>query len=198
MLSPADLGTALARIKLVTVRGPWWRVVAFRHLLKSPAQPLWAAGSKIEGARFTPKGGFDSLYLAGDPVTALAEVNSLVLLPGGPISIPSPPCTLLAVQGVVSRVLDLTHADTLKTLGTTAEEMTAPWILVTRPPTQMLAQAAYNCGRVAGIRYGSAKHRGKKNLMVFTDRLLSAPGDFLEVHDPDGHLTQRIGANRGA
>ena len=197
MLPPADLGAALAQIKLVTVRGPWWRIVAFRHLLRSPSQPLWAAGSKIEGARFTPKGGFDSLYLAGDPVTALAEVNSLVILPGGPVPVPSPPCTLLAVQGVVSRVLDITQADILEALGTTETEMTAPWILVAQSPTQLLAQAAYNSGRIAGIRYGSAKHRGKKNLVVFPDRLESATGDFLEVHDPSGHLTQRIGANRG-
>jgi hypothetical protein len=93
MLPPPVLCAVLAKLKLVTVHGPWWRVVAFRFLLKKPADPLYAAGSKIDGARFTPKDGFDSLYLTGDQVTALAEVNSLVLLPGGPKSVPIPPCT---------------------------------------------------------------------------------------------------------
>ncbi len=193
MLSSDDLPFALARIQLATVRGPWSRIVAFRHLLKFPAQPLWAAGSKMEGARFTPKGSFDSLYLSSDPVTALAEVNGLVILPGGPIPIPSPPFTLFTVNGIIHRVLDLTNPETLKTLDTTSEEMTSPWIFQDRPPTQILAQAAYNSERVAGIRYHSAKHRGQNNLVVFPDRLHPASGDFLEVHDPHGHLFQRIG-----
>jgi hypothetical protein len=29
-----------------------------------PPQPLWGGASQIRGARFTPKGGFDSIYLA--------------------------------------------------------------------------------------------------------------------------------------
>ncbi len=127
MLPPPVLCAVLAKLKLVTVHGPWWRVVAFRFLLKKPADPLYAAGSKIDGARFTPKDGFDSLYLTGDQVTALAEVNSLVLLPGGPKSVPIPPCTLFAVEGVVSRVLDLTDAATLAALGTDEQEMTGPY-----------------------------------------------------------------------
>ncbi len=194
MLTLPALNAAFSKLKLVTVHGPWWRIVAFRHLLKKPADPLYAAGSKIDGARFTPKGSFDSLYLAGDQVTALAEVNGLVLLPAGPLSVPTPPCTLFAVNGVVSRVLDLTDAATLAALGTNEQEMTGAWAQVANAPTQVLAQAAYDSGLVAGIQYGSAKHHGKKNVVVIPERLKAPAPDYLEVHDPDGNLAQRIGA----
>ena len=59
MLAPAALAAALSSLDLVAVHGPWWRVVEFRHLLKAPAEPLWAGGSKVDGARFTPQGSFD-------------------------------------------------------------------------------------------------------------------------------------------
>jgi len=130
MLQSPGLDGAIPKLKLATVQGPWWRIVAFRHLLKSPPQPLWAAGSKIDGARFTPKGSFDSLYLARDQVTALAEVNGLVLLPAGPHSVPTPPCTLFVVNGIVSRVLDLTDAATLAALGSNEQEVTGSWAKV--------------------------------------------------------------------
>lgn len=193
MLRPPELNAALAKLQLVTVHGPWWRIVAFRYLLKKPAKPLYAAGSKIDGARFTPKGSFDSLYLAGDQVTALAEVNSLVLVPGGPLPVPAPPCTLFAVKGIVTRVLDLTDATTRAMLGTDEQEMTGAWAKVPNPPTQLLAQAGYDSGLIAGIQYGSAKHPGKKNIVVFPERLTPPAPDYLEVHDPDGNLLQRIG-----
>ena len=96
MLPSPELPAALVKLRLVTIHGPWWRTVAFRYLLAKPAQPLYAAGSKMSGARFTPKGSFDSLYLAGDPVTALAEVSGLVMLPAGPHPVPTPPCTSFA------------------------------------------------------------------------------------------------------
>ena len=63
-----------------------------------------------------------------------------------------------------------------------------------RPPTQVLAQAAYDSGGIAGIRYPSAKYPGGVNLVVFPDRLAGSPADYLEAYDPDGHLAQRLGS----
>jgi len=194
MLEPPALGAALLRLKLMAIHGPWWRAIALRHVLKTRVLPLWAAGSKIEGARFTPKGGFDSLYLCSDPVTALAEVNGLVMLSAGPLPLLTPPITLYAVNGIVTRVLDLTDAATRSALGTNEQEMTGSWSKVLNPPTQALARAAYDSGRIAGIQYGSAKNQPHKNLVVFPDRFTTVAPDYLEVHDPDGSLTQRIGA----
>jgi hypothetical protein len=51
----------------------------------------------------------------------------------------------------------------------------------------------YDSGRIAGIKYASAKHPGGLNLVVFPDRIPVAAGNFLEVYDPHGNLAQRLG-----
>ena len=81
----------------------------------------------------------------------------------------------------------------LAALGTTEQEMTGPWVKSPRPPTQWLGQFAYDSGRIAGIKYASAKHPGGLNLVAFPDRIPATAGNFLEVHDPHGKLAQRIG-----
>ena len=200
MLAAADLAVALPTAKLLAVHGPWSRTIGYRHLLgpppgaTGPPQPLWGGAAKLFGARFTPKGGFDSIYLADDPITALTEVSALVTLPGGPVPLRSAPLVIITADGVVSRVLDLTDAATLTLLGTNEQEITGTWAKVARPPTQILAQTAYDSGNIAGFRYPSAKHSGGVNLVVFPDRLTASPSDYLEAYDPDGHLAQRLGA----
>jgi RES domain-containing protein len=193
MLQGADLTAALSKIKRVAVHGPWYRIVPFRYLITTPPTPLFAAGSKFSGARFTPPGSFDSLYMATDEITALAEVNALLIQPGGPVSIMKEPNTILSVDGIITRVIDLTAPASQTMLSTNGQEMTGNWFAVPNPPTQTLAQAAYDLGDVAGIQYGSAKNPGQKNLAVFTDRLGPPAPDYLEVHDPHGNLTVRIG-----
>lgn len=200
MLPVVQLAAALPTAKLRAVHGPWSRCVGYRHLLGPPPgaaggtpQPLWGGAAKLAGARFTPKGGFDSLYLASDPVTALTEVSALVALPGGPAPVFAAPLVIVSVDGVVSRVLDLTDAATLVLLGTNEQEITGAWVKVAQPPTQTLAQAAYDGGSIAGILYPSAKHPGGSNLVVFPDRLVVAPTDYLETYDPAGNLPQRLG-----
>lgn len=199
MLTGAPLRTALSRVRLIAVHGPWSRTIGFRHVLrappgmKGPPQPLWGGAAALHGARFTPKGAFDSLYLAGEPVTALLEVQALVTVPGGAVALRTAPWTLVTVDGVVSRVLDLTDPSILKTLATNEQEMTGPWVKLARPPTQDLGLAAYKSGKIAGIKYPSAKHPGGTNLVVFPDRLVPPSTDYLEVFDPHGNLSQRIG-----
>lgn len=79
--------------------------------------------SKINGAGFTPQGGYDSVYLASDPITAQAEVQAIMLLPGGPTPVQTPPLTVLSIAGVVSQVLDLTDPPTLTMLETNEQEV---------------------------------------------------------------------------
>lgn len=98
------------------------------------------------------------------------------------------------MDGVVSRVLDLTDAATLALLGTNEQEITGTWVKMATPPTQVLAQAAYDGGGIAGILYPSAKYPGGSNLVVFADRLVAAPTDYLETYDPAGNLPQRLGS----
>ena len=112
MLPPAQIADALSTIKLVSAHGPWSRAVGYRYLLNpppgmtGPPQPLWGGSARIAGARFTPKGSFDSIYLAYDPITAFIEISALLLLPGGPVPIRSAPWVIVTVDGVDLEVYD--------------------------------------------------------------------------------------------
>jgi RES domain-containing protein len=199
MLPSRQLAAALAKIPLASARGPWSRAIGYRYLLSpppgltGPPQPLWGGAAKLAGARFTPKGGFDSIYLAHDPVTAFLEVSALLLLPGGPLPVRTAPWVVVTVDGMLSSVLDLTQAATLTALGTNEREVTGTWATTPHPPTQLLGRLAYDSARIAGIKYASTKHPGGLNLVVFPDRLPAAAGSFLQVHDPHGNLAQRLG-----
>lgn len=199
MLPRPQLAAVLAKARLISVHGPWSRAIGYRHLLgpppgrSGPPQPLWGGAAKLAGARFTPQGGFDSIYLANDPVTAFVEVSALIVLPGGPVPVRSAPWVVVSVDGIMNKVLDLTHSSTLAALGTTAQEVTGNWVTTRNPPTQLLGQVAYDSRRIAGIQYASAKRPGVVNLVVFPDRITIAAGNHLEVYDPHGNLAQRIG-----
>lgn len=180
MLQGSRLKAALARVKPVAVHGPWWRLISYRHLLPPPRggcapRPLWGGAARLHGARFTPPGGFDSIYLAGDPITALMEVQSLVLLPRGTVGVKEAPSTLLAIDGVVSAVLDLTDPSVLKLLGTNEQEMTGIWSGVGSPPTHRLGEVVFQTGAFAGMSYGSARYPAGNNLVVFAERLRRSP-----------------------
>jgi RES domain-containing protein len=198
MLPRPQLAAALHRIVLVSARGPWSRTIGYCHLLgpppgqTGPPQPLWGGAAKTVGARFTPIGRFDSIYLAHDPITAFIEVSALIFLPGGPTPVRSGPWVVIGVDGILNGLLDLTDPATLADLGTTAQEMTGTWATIPHPPTQLLGKLAYDSGHIVGIRYASAKHPGGINLVVFPDRVAVATGNYLEVYDPHGHLAQRI------
>lgn len=199
MLPPKALGPAVQNAKLIGAHGPWTRVVAFHHLLGPPpgmfgrVQPLWGGASRINGARFTPRGSFDSVYLASDSATGLAEVQALAFLASGHFHPITPPWVVMSVDGQVSGVLDLTDAPTLTLLGTSTQEITGSWQLAPSPPTQLLAQTVYNNGAIVGIQYPSAKNiPAGVNLVVFPDRLRLTRTDFLEVVDPNGNLNQRL------
>ena len=197
MLPPAQIADALSTIKLVSAHGPWSRAVGYRFLLNPPTgmagapQPLWGGSARIAGARFTPKAASTPsilLTIRSRP----SSKSALLLLPGGPVPIRSAPWVVVSVDGVVSNILDLTDASTLLALGTTEQEMAGAWVRAARPPTQALAQAAYGSGRIAGIKYGSAKRPGGLNLVVFPGRISVSPANYLEVYDPHGNLAQRI------
>jgi RES domain-containing protein len=198
MLPPLQLAAALANARLISAHGPWSRAIGYRYLLgpppgqTGPPQPLWGGAAGLAGARFTPRGGFDSIYLANDPITAFIEVSALVLLPGGPVPVRSAPWVVVSVDGIINNLLNLTDPASLTALGTTAQEMTGSWVTTPHPPTQLLGQLAYDSGRIAGIQYASAKHPGGVNLVVFPDRITIAAGDYLQTFDPHGNLAQRL------
>ena len=198
MLPPLQLAAALANAPLISAHGPWSRAIGYRYLLgpppgqTGPPQPLWGGAAGFAGARFTPQGGFDSIYLANDPITAFVEVSALVLLPGGPVPVRSAPWVVVSVDGILNHLLDLTDPATLTALGTTAQEVTGTWAALPHPPTQLLGQLAYDSGHIAGLKYASAKHPGGMNFVIFPDRISRASGSYLEVYDPHGNIAQRL------
>lgn len=200
MLPRPELVAALSTVKLTSAHGPWSRAIGYRFLLGpppglvGPARPLWGGAASLVGARFTPPGGSDTIYLAEDPITAFVEVSALILLPGDPVPIRAAPWVVISVDGILNNVLDLTDPSTLTALDTTAQEMTGTWAAAPQPPTQILGQLAFDSGRISGIKYASAKRPGGLNLAVFPDRIVVAAGNYLEVFDPHGNLAQRIGS----
>ena len=153
MDTPDRLRKVLPTLPRITIHGLWSRAIGF-HLLNAPPpgapagtspQPLWPGGPASNGARFTPKGGFNSLYLADDPVTALHEVVSVFSHPHGPsITIRTSPWVVVAVDGVLSNIVDLTDAAVQRQLGTTTAELTGEWAYTQSvsgiAPTQILGQ----------------------------------------------------------
>jgi len=181
------------------------RAVA-HHLISGPPpgapagsrpQPLWPAGSSRFGARFTPKGGHPSVYLASDPHTALKEVNAIFQIPNGPIvAIPASPYTLVQVNVMlVDNVLDLCDPTICVLLSTSTQELTGDWRYMMGtggvPPTHRLAIAAHASNRISAIVAHSSKHvGGGKTLAVFANRLTA--GNSIEVFDQTGLLNQRL------
>jgi RES domain-containing protein len=165
----------------------------------SPPQPLWPGGASRRGARYTSIGGTNSLYLAPDPVTALAEVRA-VSPPDLRANGPHDPLTVVAVEVDLPNVVDLCDTRIRKVLGITRAELVAPWLRAQArywqgkgalPPTQALGAAAAATGSILGLRYPSARRQGARNLVVFTDRLAGLGGSLTTV-DASGRLLQRL------
>lgn len=206
MLAEAELRQVLPTLPTRVVHGPWYRAVGYAVLQGPPSeappgsspQPLWPGGPKGKGARFTPKGGFDSIYVASDPDTAFAESNRVFLVPGGPtFPLRSAPTVTLTIDGIIVEVLDLADATILANLGTSIAELTGDWRYTQStgaiPPTQLLATVAYESQTVHGLLYISAKNPEQgRNLVVFTDRFGCGQACSLEVYDPSGQLYQRF------
>jgi RES domain-containing protein len=207
MLGAAALERVLLALPTRPVHGPWFRIVDYAALqgpppgaeAGSPAQPLWPGGPKRHGARFTPRGRFDTIYLASDPVTAFLESNRGFLLPDGPMfPLRAGPTVVLTIDGVIADTLDLTEPSIQQQLGTTLAELTGDWRYTQRvggiPPTQLLAGIAHETATIHALLYRSAKNPDQgTNLAVFTERFGSGGPCYLEVHDPSGRLYQRFG-----
>lgn len=210
MLSPQELQKLLPTLPRQSVPGPWTRVLAHKYTVLTPPgspagtlpDPLWSGGASIRGARFTPIGGFESIYLATDPITALLEVSLVFQNPNAPpFTMATPPWVIFAVVGVVTETLDLCDASIQSTLNTTMQELTGDWSYSQSlylnnqgpiPPTQVLGQAAYDSGMFTGIRYPSAKQPQSSCLLVFPNRIALNGQTYLNVYDPNGFLQGQL------
>ncbi len=159
--------------------------------------PLFAEGPPTAGARFTPRGGMPSLYLASDRSTADLEANQAYLLVQqiNPAAVPGPPATVLLTARVqLDAMLDVTEPSVQALLDTTPAELTSPWRTLQprgqRAPTQDLGAAVHQTRRAQAIWYPSAVSGGRQCIVVFTDLL--TPTSFIEIYDPGTVLARRI------
>jgi RES domain-containing protein len=202
MLEERDLTAALRRIRPQTAHGFYSRFVAFRHLSRvyelpdAGRSPLWGLGSKLYGGRFTPKETFETIYLAEDPVTAMAEVSGVLYSAQEPMPrTVQPPLVLITVEGILLRVLDLTVPRVQSALGTNGQELTGAWrhIQTTgrQAPTQTLGRLCHQSGRFEAIRFPSSKSTPNGVCVaVFIERL--RPPSVIKVFDPYGGLAQQL------
>jgi len=204
MLDEISLEVAVTQLIGVARSGTFSRCVGYHHLAATQPshgssarpQPLWGIGSKRFGGRFTPRNSFETICLAEDPVTALAEVSAVLLNPGGGvITLRSLPWVTVTVQGTLLAVLDVSNMGIQAKLGTTSQELTGEWRYTQagggEAPTQLLGRVCHKTALFDAIRYPSSKNLpAGRCLAVFTDRL-KGPA-YLEVYDPNGHLAQRL------
>ncbi|MCH8488284.1 MAG: RES family NAD+ phosphorylase [Candidatus Cyclonatronum sp.] len=177
MLPESELRNKLAVCPLGRFQGRLWREIHTEHILDANPRPLYAEGPVKSGARFTPKGGFRTLYLSFDRLTASLEIQaSFRKYDGSLIDLADRPTTILPVDADLDSVLDFTNADTLDLLNTNISELTGEWRyaqLTSEAVTQILGRAAFESGRIKAMKYRSAKDpRHGLCLAVFIDRLV--------------------------
>jgi RES domain-containing protein len=199
VLSEAELRRALRRVPLIVADGPFHRFVDLWFVHQNLAggkktEVLAGLGAKMLGGRFTPRGAFETLYVATTAATARIEAESRITA-SGVADAPSKPYVHFVVRGRLQKVLDLTDAGVLATLKTTEDEMTGPWILGQvqgdEAPTQILGRVVHAVRRIEAILFPSSKDRPEgRCLAVLPDRLKR--GSFLEIVDETGLVKERL------
>jgi RES domain-containing protein len=198
MLPVAQLQFALAAVPAIEYQRNLFRVVRQRFL----GSPLSTVGASRFGARFTPIGGPDMLYLAEDPLTAFVEYHQQALTTihthDDPFIARFATAGTIVPQVVLAhgRVLDLTRQEVRHALGTDLVELTAPWrgtAAPVLPPTQTIGQEAFNSGLFDAIRYPSVRNPNGVCLTVFVTRLVAGGPGYIDLDDSaHGGPKQRI------
>lgn len=168
------LGRALGRC--TALLRPWsgvmYRTTGIEYANRSDL--LSGLGSKLHGARWTPKGGFPAVYGSLDPQAALLES----LGTGGRYGIAYEqrmPLVMVAVDVEVERMLDLTLPGVRKTLRVSRERMLEEdWETRQGAGEEALTQAVARLTLAAGIQaifVPSARFEGANNLVIFPETL---------------------------
>jgi RES domain-containing protein len=147
------------------------------------ADLLSGAGSKLYGARWTPRGAFPAAYGSLDPQTALLEA----LGTGDRYGVPYEkrmPLVMVAVNVNLERLLDLTLPVVRRALRVSFKAMLEEdWEGHQQRGTEALTQAVARLARELGIQallVPSARLKGKRNLVIFPDKL---PSGSLKIHN---------------
>lgn len=167
--------------------GTWYRAIPphFLSSALSTAHTATVASRFSDGSLATPA--FPVLYLAETNVLALFEVGALFgspMTPGGLVSHPRKPVTVLNVNVTLHRVADLTKRGQQSVFTTNAQELTGDWrgyklrgpatsvkVPVGRAPTQRLGAALYAVPNLEGFLTVSARLPDQMVLVIFPDKL---------------------------
>ncbi len=109
MLPLAQLQALIPTLPTQAIALVGFRAITFASLVGHPqVNPLYAAGAAQNGARYTPIGGPDSIYVAEDPLTALAEVgqfSALIAAHHPNQLVAQPPTMVLSIETTLASVL---------------------------------------------------------------------------------------------
>jgi RES domain-containing protein len=190
MLRRDALVVAVQRLPTRPLEGVAFRLILARYA----ATALSSIGSLRTGGRYNLRGHFEALYLASSPITALREVEVLVETADGLRGVKGPPRILLSVEYSLRSVVDLTGGTVHELLGTTVDELCAPWRPVNAAgqvaPTQLLGEVIHDDGSAEALRAPSARDPSTENLAVFPDRLRA--GSSLRVFDDSGLIDAHL------
>ncbi len=193
MLTEKELLYHLSSCPLSRVQKRLWRELNTEYILEANPKPLYSEGPVKSGARFTPKGGFRTLYLSYARLTASLEIqSSFKKNDGSLIDLADRPTTILPVDVDIDSVLDLTDDSLVQMLKTNYSELTGEWRysqISSIAITQVLGRAAFNTNRIKAIKYRSAKDpQHGVCLAVFIDRLVKGD-DRIECVDNSTKLS---------
>jgi RES domain-containing protein len=194
-----ELARVLKRVRLVRVDGPFHRFadlwfVHQRLAARRETEFLSGLGAKMNGGRFTPRGAFETLYVATTAETARIEAESRLTV-SGVISSPTKPYVHFMVSGRLQRVLDLTDDSVLRALQTTTDQISTPWVMEQvqgrEALTQLLGRTVHAAARIEAILFASSKDRPYgRCLAIFPDRLRR--GSELEIVDDTGLVRDKL------
>jgi RES domain-containing protein len=159
--------------------GTAWRCV-MKEFAGGGRNPLSGKGAERNGARFTKKGAFPTLYISEDKATCISEFYYYFEA----VEFPRPSADqiiCLEVRYAVTDVLDLTTPEQLDNCNLTLAQLHEEWRKITieggTSSTQRLGETFHRY--LGGIRYPSARRKGGTNLALFPDNY--SPANFVKV-----------------
>jgi RES domain-containing protein len=199
VLSEDELKRALRRVPLIGADGPFHRFVDLWFVHQNLAggrktEVLAGLGAKMIGGRFTPRGAFETLYVATSAETARIEAESRITA-SGVVGSPTKPYVHFVIRGQLQMILDLNDPSVLQALKTTVEEIVAPWVMDQthgrEARTQVLGRVVHTIRKIEAILFPSSKDRPEgRCLAVLPDRLKR--GSSLEIEDETGLVKERL------
>lgn len=172
MLSMVEISQRLKNVQVVALDATLVRVVPFHDATKvMPPNWLFASGRPN---RYNPAG-VECVYFAEDHTTAKVEYDSYWRgLVGA-----DQPIVVFYAKVKLRRVVDLTSAEALKTLGISDCDLFAPWRTAkTSTVTQLIGQAVNESHIASAIRFPSNASRVEgtsgNNIVIFRN-CIAAP-----------------------